>query len=147
MQRPFQVTKEMQQELENEIAGLTENVKDAHDAVGDRSGASIIPRRELRMDNLPSPPSVPKDDPPRAALLETRQTTHGSFRDNAALSQAIKTILRAAPGWGSLTTVEREVMDMIALKFSRVLSGRSLERQHWEDVVGYAQLALEQCEP
>ncbi len=82
----------------------------------------------------------------RPPLLETRQTTHGSFRDNADVSQALKSMFRASAGWGKLTSVEKEVMDMIALKFSRVLSGRSLEKQHWEDVVGYAQLALEQCQ-
>ncbi len=36
-------------------------------------------------------------------------------------------------------------MDMIALKFSRILSGKSLEKQHWEDVVGYAKLAEKLC--
>jgi hypothetical protein len=41
--------------------------------------------------------------------------------------------------------VERECLDMIALKISRVLSGRSLERQHWEDIEGYAHLALREC--
>lgn len=81
----------------------------------------------------------------RPPLLATRETTHGSFRDNADVSQALKAMFRSASGWGKLTSVEKEAMDMIALKFSRVLSGRSLETQHWEDVVGYAQLALEQC--
>ena len=55
--------------------------------------------------------------------------------------------MRASGGWELLTDVERESMDMIALKFSRILSGRSLELQHWEDVVGYAKLAEELCKP
>ena len=78
-------------------------------------------------------------------LLEDRGTTHGSFENNARVSQYIKRAFRNESGWHSLTDVEREAMDMIALKFSRVLSGKSLEKQHWEDVVGYAQLALNQC--
>lgn len=86
-----------------------------------------------------------KDAPPRDPLLVERQTTHGNFADNAGISQDIKDILRGGIGWESLHLVEREAMDMIALKFSRILSGKSLERQHWEDVVGYAKLALEQC--
>ncbi len=53
--------------------------------------------------------------------------------------------MRGSPGWSKLTDVEREAMDMIALKFSRVLSGKSLEKQHWEDIVGYGQLALNLC--
>ena len=82
---------------------------------------------------------------PRLPLLETREQTHGSFEANAIISQALKAHFRAAPGWARLTDVERESMDMIALKFSRILSGKSLERQHWEDVVGYAKLAEERC--
>jgi len=83
----------------------------------------------------------------RDPLLNTRQTTHGSFEQNALISQSIKRIMRASGGWELLTDVERESMDMIALKFSRILSGRSLELQHWEDVVGYAKLAEELCKP
>ncbi len=83
---------------------------------------------------------------PIAPLLVERGTTHGSFEDNAIISQSIKFYMRISGGWDKLTDVERESMDMIALKFSRILSGKSLERQHWEDVVGYAQLALDQCE-
>ena len=81
----------------------------------------------------------------RAPLLVERQTTHGNFEDNAIVSQAIKDLLRAGPGWLKLSAIERESMDMIALKFSRILSGKSMEKQHWEDVVGYAKLVEEKC--
>ena len=81
----------------------------------------------------------------RLPLLEERQQTHGSFEDNANISQALKQIMRAGPGWLRLTMIEREAMDMIALKLSRVLSGKSMERQHWEDIVGYAKLVEEKC--
>ena len=79
------------------------------------------------------------------ALLTDRQSTHGDFGDNARVSQSLKRIFRAELGWELLTDTEREAMDMIALKFSRILSGKSLERQHWEDVVGYAKLAEKLC--
>lgn len=82
---------------------------------------------------------------PRLPLLETRQQTHGSFEDNAIISQALKSFLRASPGWGRLTDIERESMDQIALKFSRILSGKSMSKAHWEDVHGYAGLVLERC--
>lgn len=74
-------------------------------------------------------------------LLIERKQTHGHFGDNARISQALKRAFRAEPGWDLLTDTEREAMDMIALKFSRILSGKALELQHWEDVVGYARLA------
>jgi hypothetical protein len=81
----------------------------------------------------------------RLPLLETREQTHGSFEQNAIISQDLKGAFRNVPGWKRLTDVERECLDMIALKVSRILSGKSLEHQHWEDVVGYASLALEKC--
>lgn len=83
---------------------------------------------------------------PRLPLLEIRQQTHGNFADNARVSQHLKEVFRAQPGWNSLSDIERESMDMIALKFSRILSGKSLEKQHWEDVVGYAKLVEEICQ-
>jgi hypothetical protein len=78
-------------------------------------------------------------------LIAQRQNTHGEFGDNARVSQAIKRIFRGELGWEVLTDTERESMDMIALKFSRILSGKSLEKQHWEDVVGYGKLAERLC--
>ena len=82
---------------------------------------------------------------PRLPLLEERQHTHGTFEDNAIISQSFKRMFRAGPGWNQLSDIEREAMDMIALKFSRILSGKSMSRQHWEDVVGYAKLVEEKC--
>lgn len=78
---------------------------------------------------------------PEPDILTERNKTHGNFGDNARISQALKEVFRAQPGWARLTDTEREAMDMIALKFSRILSGKALEVQHWEDVVGYARLA------
>ena len=82
---------------------------------------------------------------PRLPLLEERQQTHGSFEENAIISQALKRMFRANDGWNRLTDIERESLDMIALKFSRILSGKSMSKQHWEDVVGYAKLVEEKC--
>lgn len=82
---------------------------------------------------------------PRFPLLEERQHTHGSFEDNAIISQSFKRMFRAGPRWNKLSDIERESMDMIALKFSRILSGKSMSKQHWEDVVGYAKLVEEKC--
>jgi len=78
-------------------------------------------------------------------LLNERQQTHGNFEDNATISQSIKILFRSVPGWSSLSDIERESLDQIALKFSRILSGNTMQKQHWEDVVGYAKLVEEKC--
>ena len=82
---------------------------------------------------------------PAEALITERQSTHGDFRSNARISQLIKSVFRATEHWQHLDDTEKEAMDMIALKFSRILSGKSLERQHWEDVEGYAHLVVKEC--
>lgn len=82
-------------------------------------------------------------DSRRPALIQTREQTHGSFSRNAEISQKFKMIIREHGG--QLTYIERESMEMICSKFSRILAGKSLLKEHWEDVVGYGQLALEQC--
>lgn len=82
---------------------------------------------------------------PNSAITQERQTTHGNFGMNAAVSQDIKAILRAA-GYQNLDPVYREALDMIALKISRIVSGKAGVADHWKDIAGYANLAEAICE-
>lgn len=75
------------------------------------------------------------------ALLTSRGSTHGSFELNADISQKTKRLWREAPGYSALHPVHREALDVIALKVSRILSGRPYEPDHWADIGGYARLA------
>lgn len=107
-----------------------------------KQNVGVVERKPFDVSKLEAELEAPQV---RLPLLETREQTHGSFEDNAILSQSIKSFLRAGPGWKRLTDIERESMDMIALKFSRILSGKSMSKEHWEDVHGYAGLVLERC--
>lgn len=79
-------------------------------------------------------------------LLAERQKTHGSFEQNANISQSIKRLF-AANGAHDLSNVHQEALDMIALKLSRILSGQANHADHWDDIAGYAKLASEACPP
>lgn len=79
-------------------------------------------------------------------LLKTRQTTHGSFADNARHGQDLRNLFRSGEGWGDMPDVHREALDMIACKLSRILSGQSSHADHWDDIAGYAALARKACE-
>lgn len=81
----------------------------------------------------------------REKILVSRKTTHGDFAKNAQVSQDIKTIMRAA-GYLGLDPVHTEVLDMIALKISRIVSGKAGVKDHWADIGGYAGLGAEICE-
>ena len=78
----------------------------------------------------------------RDPLLNERQQTHGSFARNAEISQAIKSIYRRF-GYHDLRDEHVEALEMIALKLSRVLSGQASQNDHWDDIAGYAKLAVE----
>lgn len=73
--------------------------------------------------------------------LKERQGTHGSFERNAHLSQLLKHIMKTNGSWDDLSPVQRESLDMIALKISRILTGNANEPDHWRDIAGYATLA------
>lgn len=80
----------------------------------------------------------------RPELFQERQKTHGSFVDNATISQALKSVI--ATGVNPNNAVFQEALDMICLKISRIASGQANFKDHWDDIAGYAQLASEACD-
>lgn len=77
------------------------------------------------------------------ALLNERQTTHGSFADNAKYGQTLRLFFRQSQHWDRLPVEHREALDMMACKISRILSGQSTFQDHWRDISGYAELAAD----
>jgi hypothetical protein len=76
--------------------------------------------------------------------LSERAATHGDFRENARVSQALKRVFEATPAWARLDDVSREALELIAFKASRILTGGGQGPAHadnWRDIAGYATLA------
>lgn len=73
------------------------------------------------------------------SLLSDRETTHGPFESNAV---AFDRLLAALPLEG-YDPRERCAVAMIYMKLARIHTGRGMQRQHWEDVEGYARLVCE----
>lgn len=72
-----------------------------------------------------------------SVVLQDRGRTHGDFNDQASISQQIKGILsRGRP----LSAAQKEALEMIAVKMSRIVSGNPDEIDHWLDIAGYAKL-------
>jgi len=86
-------------------------------------------------DPLPTPPSEPH-------ITTIRNETHGDFAENAFVSQSIKRLYTK----NVLSDVHREALDMIALKISRIVSGKADVKDHWLDIQGYAKLAEDACQ-
>jgi hypothetical protein len=79
------------------------------------------------------------------ALLSERGTTHGRFADNAHFGQALRALWRTSRHWAAMPEEHREALDHFAGKLSRILSGQSTFKDHWDDIGGYAHLASEAC--
>jgi hypothetical protein len=74
-------------------------------------------------------------------VLEERGTNYGGFDGNAKVSQNLKAVFQTSPNYDKLTDVQREALDLIATKLSRVLSGNNVKYvDTWTDISGYAKL-------
>lgn len=78
-------------------------------------------------------------------LIEQRGKVHGDFSDNSATSQTFKSYARTMPNWRNnrLSFEQRECIDMILLKIGRIGSGDPNFKDHWDDIAGYAMLAVQ----
>jgi hypothetical protein len=81
--------------------------------------------------------------PVRDKILTTRQATHGDFVKVAEYAQHLKTVFRHHDGFGNLTAVQRESIDLMCTKFARILCGNPDHKDHWDDLAGYAKLVAE----
>ena len=78
-------------------------------------------------------------------ILEEREKTHGDFAETARMSQALKSLMSTGYRYPELSDVQCEALDMIASKIARILAGDPNQPDHWRDIAGYAQLALNAC--
>lgn len=69
-------------------------------------------------------------------LHKERGATHGDFREQFDIAQRLKVAL----GPRKLHPIQREALDMIMTKVSRIVTGNPDEPDHWEDIAGYAML-------
>lgn len=73
-------------------------------------------------------------------VLADRQTSHGNYADTARTAQHMRGAMREGNNWAILTDIQRESLDMIAMKIARILSGDPNHADHWDDITGYARL-------
>jgi hypothetical protein len=73
-----------------------------------------------------------------------RDHQHGGMEAVGAVAQQIKSAMRTGGhNWHHLTPGEREALDMICHKISRILSGADPhDPEHWTDLAGYAYAAM-----
>lgn len=79
--------------------------------------------------------------------LKLRNLTHGDFAINAHIAQGLKAFIVNQPGYSSLSEIQREALDLISTKMSRILSGGFNNPDNWHDIAGYATLAEQEVTP
>ena len=72
------------------------------------------------------------------SILDQREKTHGSYTQQAALAQDLKTRIRAE--CRNLVPQQQESLEMICVKIARIVCGNPHEVDHWRDIAGYAAL-------
>ena len=72
--------------------------------------------------------------------LNQRAKTHGCFKENGRIMQALKNEMLKSVNWFHLPDEQKEALQMIQHKIGRILSGNNNEPDHWLDLSGYSML-------
>lgn len=75
-----------------------------------------------------------------STILAARQDTYGDFQHVASTAQALKNVLVQGVAYGRASMEQREAIDMIASKLSRIVNGNPDYKDSWTDIIGYARL-------
>ena len=73
-------------------------------------------------------------------LEECGKKYGGSFLEQSSISQNLKSIVRNSPNYKTMRVDQRESLDMICTKISRICYGDPNEVDSWHDIQGYARL-------
>jgi hypothetical protein len=74
------------------------------------------------------------------AITAERGEQYGDFAAQAHIAQDLKDYMRACLGWENLNAHQRESLDMIQHKISRILNGNPNHIDSWSDIAGYAHI-------
>lgn len=76
-------------------------------------------------------------------ILKERGSRYGTFQSNARLAQALKRAMREwnPEGWGRLDDSQKEALEMVAHKVSRIINGDPNYLDNYIDGAGYFELA------
>jgi hypothetical protein len=72
--------------------------------------------------------------------LTERGTRYGTFMDNAVIAQHLKGMAIQGGSWDQMKADQREAIEVIFQKISRILTGDPDYVDNWHDIQGYAKL-------
>jgi len=80
------------------------------------------------------------DTPSVDNTLTERGNRYDPFDEHAKITQNLKRVMRAHPGWARLSDAQKESLEMIVHKIGRILNGDPNYADNWHDIAGYAGL-------
>lgn len=75
-------------------------------------------------------------------ILSEREQQYGQYIMVSTIAQGIKKIMRESPNYKMMPVYMQESLDMIANKLARILNGNYYHMDSWNDIAGYAGLAV-----
>ena len=75
-------------------------------------------------------------------ILEDRENTYGSFSHNATVTQGLKDYLRLGNSWKDMSSTQKEALEMVCHKMSRIVNGNPNYKDSWIDIQGFTELAI-----
>lgn len=75
-------------------------------------------------------------------ILKDRGARYGEFIEHARITQQIKAALASGIQWDKCNPAMKETLEMIAHKMGRIVNGDPYYDDSWVDIVGYAQLVV-----
>jgi Domain of unknown function (DUF6378) len=73
-------------------------------------------------------------------ILEERGHRYGDFGDNARVSQGFKHVMLRSNIGQVIPDYQKEALDLIFTKISRIVTGDFTYVDNWDDIAGYATL-------
>jgi hypothetical protein len=77
--------------------------------------------------------------------LQERGKRYGDFTEHANITQALKAVMMATPGWKNLQPMQKEALEMMQHKVGRILNGDPNWADSWIDISGYSKLVADRC--
>ena len=75
--------------------------------------------------------------------LDERGKRYGEYRNHAAISQSLQSVLQSVKKWPNMEPYHREALTLICHKIARVMNGDESYDDNYRDIAGYAQLVVD----
>ena len=78
--------------------------------------------------------------------LKERGKTYGSYKERTKVGRDLRDIVEATDNWAKLEAYQKESLEQVLNKISRILGGDINYVDNWLDIAGYSQLVVDELQ-